>query len=112
MWEIFLDEKRYKEKFVHKSKFKVLVHAANGWKERVPVWINRVVQDESTKDFAGQLWQPAKSFSWKDDNFKINEIGNLFIYECHVGMAQEKEGVGTYVEFVENILPRIKKVGI
>ena len=111
VWEIFLDEKRYKEKFVHKSKFKVLVHAANGWKERVPVWINRVVQDESTKDFAGQLWQPAKSFSWKDDNFKINEIGNLFIYECHVGMAQEKEGVGTYVEFVENILPRIKKSG-
>ena len=35
----------------------------------------------------------------------------MFIYEAHVGMAQEKEGLGTYNEFTENILPRIKKAG-
>ena len=35
----------------------------------------------------------------------------LFIYECHVGMAQEKEGVGSYKEFKDKILPRIKKAG-
>ena len=32
-------------------------------------------------------------------------------YEAHVGMAQEKEGVGTYREFTEKILPIIKKDG-
>ncbi len=111
VWEIFLDEKTYKNKFVHQSKFKVLVHAANGWKERIPVWINRVVQDEATKDFAGQVWLPEKPFSLKKDKFYIGEIKNLLIYECHVGMAQEKYGVGTYLEFADNILPRIKESG-
>jgi len=35
----------------------------------------------------------------------------LLIYESHVGMAQEKEGVGTYIEFKDNVLPRIVKAG-
>ena len=35
----------------------------------------------------------------------------LLIYECHIGMAQDKEGVGTYNEFRENVLPRIYKDG-
>lgn len=33
------------------------------------------------------------------------------IYECHIGMAQDAEKVGTYNEFRENILPRIAKDG-
>lgn len=33
------------------------------------------------------------------------------IYEAHIGMAQEKEGVGTYREFTENVLPRIREDG-
>jgi 1,4-alpha-glucan branching enzyme len=36
---------------------------------------------------------------------------DLFIYECHIGMAQEYEGIGTYTEFKETILPYIKKSG-
>jgi 1,4-alpha-glucan branching enzyme len=111
VWEIFLDEKTYATSFVHNSKLKVLVHAANGWRERVPVWISRVVQDDFTKDFAGQVWMPEKEFSWKGDNFKVGKIENLLIYEGHVGMAQEKYGVGTYLEFAENTLPRIKEAG-
>jgi 1,4-alpha-glucan branching enzyme len=34
-----------------------------------------------------------------------------FIYEAHIGMAQEKEGIGTYKEFAHNVLPRIKALG-
>ncbi len=37
--------------------------------------------------------------------------GSPVIYEAHIGMAQEKEGVGTYKEFERNVLPRIKKLG-
>lgn len=111
IWEIFLDEKTYKDKFVHNSKLKVLIHAANGWKERLPAWITRVVQDDNTKDFAAQLWMPEKQFSWKEDTFKPGKLDELIIYECHVGMAQEKYGVGTYLEFAELTLPRIKDAG-
>ncbi|MBR0457822.1 MAG: alpha amylase C-terminal domain-containing protein [Victivallales bacterium] len=33
------------------------------------------------------------------------------IYEAHVGMAQEKNGVGTFDEFRENVLPRVARAG-
>jgi 1,4-alpha-glucan branching enzyme len=35
----------------------------------------------------------------------------LLIYECHIGMAQESNSVGTYTEFMNNVLPRIKDNG-
>ena len=46
---------------------------------------------------------------WKNNGFKPEK--QLYIYECHIGMAQEKEGIGSYSEFAENILPRIKDLG-
>lgn len=36
---------------------------------------------------------------------------NLRIYECHVGMGTEAGRVGTYREFADTVLPRIKKLG-
>ncbi|SLM29506.1 1,4-alpha-glucan-branching enzyme [Desulfamplus magnetovallimortis] len=35
----------------------------------------------------------------------------LLIYECHIGMAQEAPGIGTFTQFRQNILPRIKDAG-
>lgn len=111
VWEIFLPESEYKHRFVHNSKVKVLVSGRNGWKERIPVYITRAVQDVSTRDYAGQLWFPSKSFRWTDSGFDRKKLGRLIIYECHVGMAQEKTGVGTYLEFKDHVLPRIKAAG-
>ena len=35
----------------------------------------------------------------------------LLIYECHIGMAQQEEKVGSYKEFQEKVLPRIAADG-
>ena len=35
----------------------------------------------------------------------------LRIYEAHVGMATEEQRVGTFDEFTEHVLPRIKDLG-
>ena len=35
----------------------------------------------------------------------------MLIYECHIGMSQDAEKVGTYTEFKDNVLPRIVKDG-
>ena len=110
IWEIRLNAEFYKSVFVHGSKVKVLVKSAIGDQLRIPAYINRVVQDEDTKNFSGQLWF-SPDFDWENDKFDISKLGELFIYEAHVGMAQEKEGLGTYNEFTDNILPRIKKAG-
>lgn len=110
IWEIFLDYETYQDTFVHGSKIKVLVDSQMGLNFRIPAYITRVIQDEDTKNFSGQLWFPGP-FDWGDDDFHAGKTGDLFIYEAHVGMAQEKEGMGSYPEFVENVLPRIVKGG-
>ena len=44
-------------------------------------------------------------------DFQGDKSKEPIIYEAHIGMAQEKEAIGTYKEFEENILPRIKELG-
>ncbi|HEY8735054.1 MAG TPA: alpha-amylase family glycosyl hydrolase [Puia sp.] len=111
-WEIFLPYEEYKNSFVHGSKVKVHVQASKGPIDRIPAYIRRVVQDPVSYDFSGQLWFPENSFQWTDGNFNpAQNIQQPVIYESHVGMAQEVEGVGTYREFADNILPRIKEGG-
>lgn len=110
VWEIFLPENEYKNSFTHGSKLKVLVDGANGRYERIPAYIRRVVQDEISRNFSGQLWF-SKPYNWDGDKSPLSEIRDLLIYECHPGMAQEKLGVGTWNEFTESILPRIKDAG-
>ena len=111
VWSIFLPDESFAGRLVHGSRVKILVHGRNGWLERIPAYIRRVVQDEQSKDFSGQLWAPAEPFDWNGDRFDISSLGSLYIYEGHVGMSQEKEGVGTYAEFAGTVLPRIKEDG-
>ena len=105
-WELKLTDKQMK----HGDLFKLKVKWNGGEGERIPAWINRVVQDDQTKIFSAQAWAPAEPYQWKKKNFKP-DTSPLLIYECHIGMAQDAEKVGTYTEFKDNILPRIKKEG-
>ncbi len=105
-WEIKLPAKAMQ----HGQLFKLSVHWEGGQGERIPAWATRVVQDDQTKIFSAQVWCPEEEYTWKVQKFKPN-TSPLLIYECHIGMAQDKEGIGTYDEFRENILPRIKKDG-
>lgn len=77
--------------------------------ERIPLYIRRVEQDPTTHLWCGVIVD-AQPYAWGDKDFKPSKSG-LCIYECHIGMAQDKEEVGTYTEFRENILPRIKNLG-
>ena len=110
IWEVFLPDSEYKDKLVHGSLLKVLVQSSIGEQERMPVYINRVVQDEASKDFSAQFWNPDKQYVFVNQRPVLGSEP-LLIYESHVGMAQEKEDVGTYNEFIDNVLPRIKADG-
>ncbi len=105
-WELKLTKSQMK----HGDLFKLKVKWNGGEGERIPAWINRVVQDDNTKIFSAQVWSPETPYQWKKKSFKPN-TSPLLIYECHIGMAQDAEKVGTYTEFKDNILPRIKKEG-
>jgi len=105
-WEIKLSKTAMK----HGDLFKLSVHWDGGQGERIPAWATRVVQDDSTKIFSAQVWYPETPHQWRVRKFKPN-TNPLLIYECHIGMGQDAEKVGTYLEFKENVLPRIVKDG-
>ena len=111
VWSIFLPEAMYGHLLQHGSLYKLHVHGANGWHDRIPAYATRVVQDEVTKNYTAQFWNPEKPYKWHDKKFDVSKIGDLLIYEAHVGMAQEEAKVGTYNEFTKKILPRIKEAG-
>ncbi len=106
VWELKLAGKHLK----HGQFYKLSVHWEGGQGLRIPSYATRVVQDEQTKIFSAQVWAPATPFEWKASKFKPT-TSPLLIYECHIGMAQDKEGLGTYTEFRDNILPRVKADG-
>jgi 1,4-alpha-glucan branching enzyme len=106
VWEISLP----KEALNHGDLFKLSVHWNGGQGERIPAWANRVVQDEQTKIFSAQVWSPRRPYKIKNRDFKPN-VDPLLIYECHIGMAQDAEKVGSFAEFRENVLPRIAREG-
>lgn len=101
-WEIKLRGNALK----HGDLYKLKIHWDGGCGERIPAWCRRVVQDEQTKIFSAQVWAPEKPYVWKKKSFRPN-TSPLLIYECHIGMSQDAEKVGTYNEFRENVLPRV-----
>ncbi len=105
-WELKLPLRALK----HLDLYKMKVHWDGGEGERIPAWCQRVVQDERTKIFSAQVWAPENPYEFKKKSFKPQR-NPLLIYECHIGMSQDAEKVGTYNEFRENVLPRIIEEG-
>lgn len=96
-------------KIRHGQRYHLEVRWDGGKGERLPAYVRRVVQDEETKLFSAQVWNPPKPYVWKHAH-TVPKTAPV-IYEAHVGMAQEEAKVGTYAEFRDNTLPRIKKAG-
>lgn len=110
VWSTFLPDGMYRDRLTPGSLYKIHVHGQNGWMDRIPAYATRVVQDEQTKNFTAQF-SPIEDYRWKNRKFSVKDVGPLLIYEAHVGMAQEKAGIGTFAEFEKNVLPRIRKDG-
>ncbi len=109
VWSLFLPDSIYSERLTHGSRLKVHVESAAGGQDRIPAYIRRVVQEGDGGQFTAQYWLPEETFRWKNSRPELH--GGLRIYEAHTGMAQEEGKVGTYAEFMENILPRIARNG-
>ena len=106
VWEIELKPDAMK----HGDLFKLKIKWEGGEGERIPSYANRVVQDEVTKIFSAQVWAPEKPYHFRKKVFRA-KTDPLMIYECHVGMSQQEEKVGSYNEFRENVLPRVAADG-
>ena len=105
-WEIFLPGD---DALWDGCRVKTVVDANMTRTEHIPLYARRVVQDKKTVSFNAEVVDDRKQFAWTDQDFRGEK--SLFIYEAHVGMAQEEGKIGTYREFADKILPRIQKAG-
>jgi len=94
----------------HRDLYRLRVHWPSGAGDRIPSYAKRVVQDPRTLIFNAQVWHPPSPYQWKPCDFQCPE-GPPFIYEAHVGMAQDAQRVGSFQEFSEKIIPRIVDAG-
>jgi 1,4-alpha-glucan branching enzyme len=105
-WEIMIDH----AKLNHGDLYKLSIHWEKGKGERIPSYAKRVVQDERTKIFSAQVWQPSQEYKWEIADYNPPATAPV-IYEAHIGMATTFEKTGTYQEFTQNIIPKISKSG-
>jgi len=106
IWEVHLPDYA----MAHTQLYKLLIEWEGGSGERIPAWARRVVQDEQTKIFSAQVWNPIQQYKFKTKKF-TPQTEPLLIYECHIGMSGKEEKVATYEEFRTSVLPRIAKGG-
>ena len=105
-WELFLEGD---DALWDGCKVKTVVDANMQRTEHIPLYARRVVQDPHSVTWCAEVLDDRKVFPWTDQDFKPAQ--SLYIYEAHVGMAQEEGKVGSYREFAKYTLPRIKKAG-
>ena len=105
-WELFLpgDDALWEG-----CKVKTVVDAFMQRTWHIPLYARRVVQQKDSVEWVCEVTDDRKTFGWTDQNFRREP--SLYIYEAHVGMAQEEGKVGSYREFADLILPRIKRAG-
>ena len=105
-WELYLPGD---DTLWHGCKVKTVVDYHGSRTEHLPLYIRRVIQNKSNNTFDAEVVDDRRAFPWTDQDFVGED--QLYIYEAHVGMAQEEGRIGTYREFATKILPRIKKAG-
>ena len=82
-----------------------MVGTFNNWEEKAAYKLKKL------KNGNWEINLPADAIQ-HGDLYKLKPTTNpLLIYECHIGMAQQEEKVGTYNEFREKTLPRIAQEG-
>ena len=103
-----------KESISHGQQYRLSLDWPGGSGERIPTaatCVSRNTSDITAANviFNAQVWQPPKKFAWRSRNPGRSNLP--LIYEAHVGMSQETQGISTFAEFQRTILPRIAKDG-
>ena len=106
VWEIFLHGT---DALKHGQRIGCIVVHNGQDLDRIPTYAKYVIQDPKDISWSAVIHDPETQFKWTDGSFKPAK--DLFIYECHIGMAQEEGKVSSYKEFEQYTLPRIKDLG-
>lgn len=116
VWSIFLpDNPDGSPALSHRCRLRVLVVPREGEPiDRVPSWSRVVWRSEDSGLFNAVLWNPPEKerHVFRFPRPRVEADVAPAIYEAHIGSSSDEEGrVGTFVEFTQTLLPRIKNLG-
>lgn len=96
----------------HQTKLKLGMRIHNGEiVDRICPWAKMVARPHNIPIFEQIYWDPPEHHVYK---FKHQHPGikeGLKIYESHVGIASWEGKVATYIQFKDNVIPRIADLG-
>ena len=107
-WEGFIPGK---DAIKHRMHYKLWVRRGEESFERIPAYVRFTSHDPTTGALCGMVWEPEEPYKWSDAGYRERKKEPPLIYEAHIGMAQEKEGIGSYREFADRNLLRIRELG-
>eukprot|EP00252_Welwitschia_mirabilis_P009173 TRINITY_DN21526_c0_g1_i3.p1 TRINITY_DN21526_c0_g1~~TRINITY_DN21526_c0_g1_i3.p1 ORF type:complete len:776 (+),score=154.88 TRINITY_DN21526_c0_g1_i3:122-2449(+) len=111
VWTIFIPNINGKPAIPHGSRVKFRLKTPQGaWIDRIPAWIKYAVVDSRNfgAPYDGVYWDPPLSERHQFKHPRPPRPLAPRIYEAHVGMSGREPRVASYMEFAENVLPRIK----
>eukprot|EP00931_Biecheleriopsis_adriatica_P037103 TRINITY_DN2129_c0_g3_i1.p1 TRINITY_DN2129_c0_g3~~TRINITY_DN2129_c0_g3_i1.p1 ORF type:complete len:1462 (-),score=350.98 TRINITY_DN2129_c0_g3_i1:235-4620(-) len=96
----------------HKCQVRLRIEGEFGnWVDRISAWAKLAWQDHTTNLFNGVFWEPPPSERYEMKYARPPRPQNLKVYEAHVGISGVDPRVHTYLEFKDEVLPRIKRLG-
>jgi 1,4-alpha-glucan branching enzyme len=79
--------------------------------DRIPAWIKMAVQAPGEIPFNGIYYDPPPEEQYHFKYARPPTPPELRIYEAHVGMSSTEPKINSYVEFADDVIPRIAQLG-
>ncbi|KAL5135449.1 1,4-alpha-glucan-branching enzyme 1, chloroplastic/amyloplastic [Glycine soja] len=112
VWEIFLPNNvDGSPPIPHGSRVKIRMDTPSGIKDSIPAWIKFSVQAPGEIPYSGIYYDPPEEEKYVFKHPLPKRPKSLRIYESHIGMSSPEPKINTYVNFRDDVLPRIKRLG-
>ncbi|KAL3327624.1 hypothetical protein AABB24_035345 [Solanum stoloniferum] len=112
VWEIFLPNNVDGSPAIpHGSRVKIRMDTPSGVKDSIPAWINYSLQLPDEIPYNGIYYDPPEEERYIFQHPRPKKPKSLRIYESHIGMSSPEPKINSYVNFRDEVLPRIKKLG-
>ena len=79
--------------------------------DKIPAWIKFAVQAPDEIPFNGIYYDPPPEEVYQFKYARPKSPDELRIYEAHVGMSSIEPKINSYVEFADDVIPRIAQLG-
>ncbi|KAL8433936.1 hypothetical protein Efla_001838 [Eimeria flavescens] len=116
VWSVFIpDNADGTPVLTHRCRLRVAVVPHEGDPiDRVPAWAQVAWRSEDSGLFNAVLWDPpeAERHVFRFPRPSLPAGAAPVVYEAHIGTSSDEEGrVGTFSDFANSVLPRIKNLG-